>query len=359
VNYDGDPKFQPIEGTDLQYATNTQDKVIQVSDDYYVCYNAVWLVSKNPNGPWKVADTIPKEIYTIPPSSPVYNTTYVTQTTTTDTVESSAAAGYLGMFVMGAAVGTVIAFGTGYYYPPYYYWGPAMAYPIYRPYPMTYGAAAVYNPWTGGFAVGHRAYGPYGAVGSSAWYNPGTGRYGRSASAQGWYGGRTVASSYNPWTGGYGATSQAHNAYAQWGQSAAVRGDQWARTGHISTANGTVAGYRGSGGNQGVAYRGQNGTVARGNNYTYAGQDGNVYRRDNSGNWSQYNGGNWNSVDTSNARDRAQQNLNNATRQPSAAREIEPSTMRNLDGAAQARQRGASQTRSFQNYRGGGGRFRR
>ena len=33
-----------------------------------------------PNGPWKTADSVPKEIYTIPPSSPVYNVTYVTQT---------------------------------------------------------------------------------------------------------------------------------------------------------------------------------------------------------------------------------------------------------------------------------------
>jgi hypothetical protein len=357
VNYDGDPQFKPIEGTSLQYATNTQDKVIQVGDEYYVCYNAVWLVSNNPNGPWKVADSIPKEIYSIPPSSPVYNTTYVTQTTTSDTVESSAAAGYLGMFVMGAAIGMTVAYGTGYYYPPYYYYGPGMVYPIYRPYPMTYGAAAVYNPWTGGFAVGHRAYGPYGAAGSSAWYNPSTGRYGRSASAQGWYGGRTVASSYNPWTGGYGATSQAHNAYAQWGQSAAVRGDQWARTGHINTANGTVSGYRTSGGNQGVTYRGQNGTVTRGNNYTYAGQDGNVYRRDQGGNWSQYNNGNWNSVDTSQARERVQSNA--ANRQANTTRQVEPQTMRGLDQASQARTRGATQTRSFQNYRSGGGRFRR
>jgi hypothetical protein len=226
---------------------------------------------------------------------------------------------------------------------------------------MTYGAAAVYNPWTGGFAVGHRAYGPYGAAGTSAWYNPATGRYGRSASAQGWYGGRTVASAYNPWTGGYGATSQGHNAYAQWGQSAAVRGDQWARTGHVTTANGTLSGYRTSGGQQGIAYHGQNGTVAKGSNYTYAGSDGNVYRRDSSGNWSQYNsGGGWNSVDSANARERVQQTPSTATRPTTAPRQsIEPQTMQDLDHSSQSRQRGATQTRSFQNYQRGGGRVRR
>jgi hypothetical protein len=36
-------------------------------------------MSTKPDGPWKTADSVPKEIYTIPSSSPVYNVTYVTQ----------------------------------------------------------------------------------------------------------------------------------------------------------------------------------------------------------------------------------------------------------------------------------------
>jgi hypothetical protein len=259
------------------------------------------------------------------------------------------------MFVVGAAVGTCIAYGTGYYYPPYMYWGPAMYYPYYRPWPATYGAAAVYNPWTGGFAVGHAAYGPYGAAGGAAWYNPATGRYGRSASVQGWYGGRTVASTYNPWTGAYGATSQSHNAYAQWGRSAAVRGDQLVQTGHVSTARGTAAGYRTSSGQQGAAFRGQSGTIARGSNYTYAGNDGNVYRKDSSGNWSKYSNGGWNNVDTSGARQQAQQGLQNA-RQGSS---VEPRTMQGLNQSSQSRDRGQMQTQRYRSYRSGGGRFRR
>ena len=94
VHYDGQPQFKPIDTTTLSYATNTQDKVIQVGSSYYLCYQAVWFMSSNPNGPWKVADSIPKEIYTIPPSSPVYNVTYVTQTQTSPTtVESNHTAG--------------------------------------------------------------------------------------------------------------------------------------------------------------------------------------------------------------------------------------------------------------------------
>src|SRR5690606_487595 len=173
---------------------------------------------------WKTSEQIPDEIYTIPPSSPLYNVTYVTQTAKSDTtVQSNASGGYFGMFVMGMAVGATVVYGTGFYYPPYLFWG-SYPYPIYRPWPMTYGAAAAHNPWTGGYAMGRSVYGPYGAAHTAAWYNPATGRYGRSASVQGWYGGRTSASAYNPWTGTYAHTNQGHSPYAQWGNSVATRG---------------------------------------------------------------------------------------------------------------------------------------
>jgi hypothetical protein len=378
VTYDGNPKFAPIENTSLQYATNTQDKVIKVGDLYYLCFQGVWFMSTTASGPWKTTDSVPKEIYTIPPSSPVYNVTYVTQTNPTPTtVESSSTAGYLGMFIIGAAVGAAIVYGTGYYYPPYVYWGAGFGYPIYRPWPCTYGVGAVYNPWTGGWAAGRAVYGPYGAASSSAWYNPATGRYGRAASVQGWYGGRTVASSYNPWTGSYARTSQGHNAYAQWGHSAATNGSQWARTGHVTTARGTVAGYQ-TGSGQGVIAHGSNGTIARGTNGTYAGHDGNVYRKNSDGTWSQYvKGGGWNQVTPTQAQQQAKQNAQNRQQSPqnfqtarqqnpspSQARSgqarptVQPDTMQGLNRSAQARQRGGMQTQRFQR-RGGGGRFRR
>lgn len=349
VTYDGDPQFKPIENTSMQYATNTQDKIIKVGDIYYLCFQAVWFMSTTPSGPWKTADSVPSQIYTIPPSSPVYNVTYVTQTNATaTTVQSNTTGGYFGMFVIGMAVGATIVYGTGYYYPPYMYYGPMYPYPIYRPWPMTYGCGAVYNPWTGGYAVGRAAYGPYGSAHSAAWYNPATGRYGRSASVQGWYGGRTTASTYNPWTGGYAATSQGHNAYAQWGTSVAGRGNQWVQTGHVTTANGTAAGYRTSSGNQGAVVRGSNGTVVKTDNGIYAGHDGNVYKKSDGGGWSQYNKGQWNNVDKN-----ANGNLNGATQQRN---------MNSLDRSEQSRQRGQMQTQKYNNFQrggnmGGGGRF--
>jgi hypothetical protein len=341
VSYDGAPQFLPIQSTALAYAANTEQKVIKAGKQYYLCYQGVWFVSSSPTGPWKVADVVPPEIYAIPPSSPVYNVTYVTQTNpTTTTVESSYTSGYFGMFVVGMTVGLALAYGTGYYYPPFFHHPPGFHYPVYRPWPCTYGVGAVYNPRTGGYAVGRVAYGPYGAAGGSAWYNPATGRYGRSASVQGWYGGRTVQSAYNPWTGGYARTQQGHNAYAQWGSTVATRGNDWVKTGHVTTARGTAAAYRTSSGQSGVVTRGQNGTVARTSNGVYAGQDGNVYRRDGKGDWSQYQNGNWNQVDRS-----------------------APQT-RDLDSSARARERGQAETQRHREARprgsgaGGGGRRR-
>src|SRR5205823_882565 len=70
VVYNGEPQFQPIEDTSLQYATNTQDKVIKAGDVYYLCFQGVWFMSTAPTGPWKTADSVPEEVDKIPPSSP-------------------------------------------------------------------------------------------------------------------------------------------------------------------------------------------------------------------------------------------------------------------------------------------------
>jgi len=372
VTYVGEPEFKPIEQTPLQYATNTQEKVIKYGDVYYLCLDGIWFMSSKAKGPWKTAESIPQEIYTIPPSAPVHNVTYVTVSNpTTTTVETSYTSGYMGMFVAGTAVGLTIAYGTGYYYPPYYYWGPMYPYPMYWGWPVTYGVGAVYNPYTGGFYAGRAAYGPYGAVGGSAWYNPATGRYGRAATAQTWYGGRTSAAAYNPWTGGYGATRQGHNAYAQWGRSAAVRGDDWARAGHVTTDRGTVGGIQSS---QGSAIYGRGaggGTVVKGSgNNVYAGKDGNVYRKDSSGSWSKYEGGGWNPVDTAGARDQAKQAAQNKgvtresasqTAQQRAGAGLSSDTRSQLNREANARQNGdlrASQQRQYERSGGwssGGG----
>jgi hypothetical protein len=302
VVYAGEPQFVSIETTTMYYAVNTPNKVIRVGDAYYLCSTGIWFLSSTPNGPWTTADYVPPVVYTIPPSSPVYNVTYVVVSNPTPTtVEMSYSSGYLGMFVLGAAVGATVVYGTGYYYPPYIYWGPR---PIYYPYPYTYGVAAVYNPYTGAYGVGRAVYGPYGSAGTAAWYNPNTGMYGRAVTTQNAYGGHTYAQAYNPWTGTYAATSQGHNQYSQWGSSVVTNGNNWAQAQHVTNANGTAGSFQTSKGSAGAGVSGANGNsgfVAKdaNNNNVYAGADGNVYKKDSNGNWSKWDNGSWTPVDPS------------------------------------------------------------
>ncbi|HEY5973429.1 MAG TPA: hypothetical protein VIU41_01685 [Geobacteraceae bacterium] len=334
VTYDGDPSFVPIEKTTMAYAKNTQEKVIQVGDMYYLCFQGVWFRSISPTGPWKTADSVPAEIYTIPPESPVHNVTYVyASNPTPTTVDYSYTAGYLGMFAVGLAVGAVLVYGTGYYYPPYVYYPPSYYYPIYRPYPYTYGYGRYYYghyPYPygyypyGRYNYGRYAYGPYAGAGAAAWYNPTTGRYGRAATVQTQYGGRTYAQAYNPWTGTYAATHQGSSPYGQWGRTVVQRGSDWAVTNRVTTSQGTVRHTTTSRGGQATTVRGPGGqraTVGRdANNNVYAGKDGNIYRKDSSGNWSKYNNGAWSPVAGS-AQSRATQSRGGSQAAPGQSRQ--------------------------------------
>ena len=204
VTYAGDPQFENIEGTELKRAANSGYDVIQVGDLYYLCYGGIWYASPSPEGPWNVAPSVPTQIYDIPPSSPSYHTTYVyVQNTTPTTVTYIYTSGYTGTYVYG---GTVV-WGTGWYYPPYVYYG--YGYPVYyRPAWRTWGSAAWYNPNTGSYRRGVRAYGPYGGYGYTSTYNPNTGRYGRAEAV--WDGDEAYmrGESYNPRTGVYGQTER-------------------------------------------------------------------------------------------------------------------------------------------------------
>src|SRR6266480_1406301 len=302
VEYAGDPKFEPIKGTSMAYATNTTDKVIKVGDVYYLCLQGVWFMSPNATGPWTTCTSVPQEIYTIPPSSPVYNVTYVTQTGNPDgTIQASYTAGYLGAFILGAATGAIIANNTGYYYPPYVY-RPPYTYEGYYPYAATYGGAyygaAHYNSATGAYGWSQTAYGPYGSATRGAAYNPYTGTAARGATVSTPYGSRSAAQAYNPYTGTYAQTRQGSSPNAQWGSSYVSRGNQSATMGHYSTANGTVAGAETSQGGKAAASSTKWGNSAVGKTASgnmYAGQDGNVYKNTGNG-WQKYDNGSWNSV---------------------------------------------------------------
>ena len=379
VEYGGEPKFEPIKGTSMEYATNTQDKVIKVGDVYYLCLNGVWFMSANPQGPWATAQSVPQEIYTIPPSSPVYNVTYVTQTTNSDgTVQSSYTAGYLGAFILGAATGAIIANGSGYWGAPYYGYGYH-----YYPYPTAYGGAyyatAHYNSATGAYGWSQTAYGPYGSATRGAAYNPYTGTAARGATVSTPYGSRSAAQAYNPYTGTYAQTRQGSSPTAQWGSSYVSQGNKSATMGHYSTANGTVAGISGSQGGKAVASNTAWGSSAAAKTKSgdmYASHDGNVYKNTGSG-WESYNNGSWNSVNKSSSSpnwssaESSQQRTNSeSAQQRSSAQSSEArssaersgssggggwdSERSNMQREAQNRQRGGQESQRFQSFQRGG-----
>ena len=67
VQYIGEPKFEPISGTAVWYATNTPNDVLKLGDSYYLCLDGVWFLSTGATGPWEPADKIPVEIKTFLP----------------------------------------------------------------------------------------------------------------------------------------------------------------------------------------------------------------------------------------------------------------------------------------------------
>jgi hypothetical protein len=359
VTYDGEPKFEAVAGTSMQYATNTMEKVIKLGDVYYLCLQGVWFLSTTPQGPWQTAPSVPPEIYTIPPSSPIYNVTYVNQTTLpTGEVESSYTAGYVGAFAIGVGVGAVIVGGTGYYYPPYVGYYPGYyGYPYYYAAPYTYGAAAYYNSATGRYGVSQVAYGPYGAASRSASYNPYTGTATRSASVATPYGRASAGQAYNPYTGAYGATRQGSNAYSQWGSSVVSKNGRSAYTQHYSDSRGTVGSIQGSNGGAAVGGVGRNGNSAfagkTAGGDVYAGRDGNVYRNTGSG-WQKYDNGNWNSANQSQTRKQPGETSRSAPQNNAGAQRTGSQTQA-LQGEAQSRQRGAESSQRYQRSAGGGG----
>jgi len=386
VMYDGEPQFQPIEQTSVSRAVNTDKDIIKVGDLYYMCFQGVWFMSKAAAGPWEVTGTVPKQIYEIPVSSPSHSVTYVTvEESSTDWVVFASAAAYTGvMIAWGCAV-----WGSGYYYPPYVWYGGG--YPIYRPFYPTYGYSAWYNPWTGTYGRGAAVYGPYGGAGVGARYNPSTGTYARGAAAWGPYGGAAVgqgynartgtyarggvaagpygargaAEAYNPRSGAYGATRQGSGVYGSWGQTGVQRGDDWATTSRVTNrATGTTTRVtQGSGGGSMVSRNtpGPGGSFAgqSGSGDIYAGRDGNVYRKQGDS-WQKYDNGSWNNAQqpTPQQRQAAQDRATQAgaqARDRAAASGMDRATAGQLSRDSAARSNGAQRTRDAGSVRSGAG----
>ncbi|WP_126972063.1 hypothetical protein [Gynurincola endophyticus] len=154
ISYDGQPQFESIDGTNMQYAVNSPASVIKYQGRFYAVEDGVWYVSNSAQGPWQVATDRPDQVALIPPSSPVYNVKYVyIYDVTPDYVYMGYTPGYLNTYIYGPTV----VYGTGYFYRPWignHYYA--------RPY--TWGFNIRYNPWYG-YGFGFNYY--------SGWfYNP-------------------------------------------------------------------------------------------------------------------------------------------------------------------------------------------
>ncbi|WPP49814.1 hypothetical protein [Catalinimonas niigatensis] len=165
VTYDGNPQFEPIEGTNLDLAMNTSSTILRANKQYFCVENGVWFVSAHATGPWVVSAERPADIDRILPGSAAYHVRYVyIYDVTPDFIYMGYMPGYLGWYVFGPTV----VYGTGYYYRPWYG-------RFYYPRPLTWGFGMLYDPWTGwsmsvGFNVGwyywERPYRYYG------WWGP-------------------------------------------------------------------------------------------------------------------------------------------------------------------------------------------
>ncbi len=331
VLYDGEPTFVPVQGTTMTYAKNTSVPVIKVEDNkYYAVEAGVWFVGPTPQGPWRVADSVPAVIYTIPPSSPIYYVTYArVYGSTPEVVYVGYTPGYYGTVVSKDT--TTVVYGTGYYYPPY------VSSTVWYGYPYTYGVGAGFT-WAStsgwsfsfGYSYGYYPYYPYypwwgpmgyygccwypyygwGAWGGAAAVNV-YGRWGNTAYS------RTGAAWANPYTGNYGAATRGayyntatgrtsvggrgYNTNIYTGNTVGYRGGATynPNTGIVAGGAAGFAGNRytgeGTAGRGGFVYNTNTNTgIAAGKNNVYAGKDGTVYRYNkDSGSWSQNSGSGW------------------------------------------------------------------
>ena len=338
VEYDGEPRFESIDGTEVFYAVNTGAQVLKVANSFYAVDDGVWFRADSAAGPWAVADSIPQDqINEIPPSSPVYNVTHVHVYESTPEVVY---VGYTPGYMWSYPYYGVPVYGTGWYYPPYY-----GAY--YYPRPPTWGLHVGYNPWTGW---------NFGLTWSNGFFSMGI-----------------------AWGGGYGG------AYRPWGccggfYGGGYRGPTIINTGDINIGNNVNIGNRVEARNRidrgnnnfnrdgartnlydRADNRSRNAAPAtarrdlqaarpasnRANN-VYADRNGNVARRSGS-DWQSRNNGQWQN-------NRATNNSRPSTRPTAGSRDIDRS---GLNRSYQSRQRGASRQMSRPSRMGGGARRRR
>ena len=198
VNYDGNPVFQPIEGTPLQNAINSPMPVIRVSENaFYALDNGVWFVATSPFGPWSVTSYVPPVVYSIPRSSPLYYVTYVrVYDATPEVVYVGYTPGYVGSYVSSD---NVVVYGTGW----------------------------PYSPWIGNAWYGAPVTWGFGFSYASSWWNP-----------YPWYPWNTMAwgspvPCFRPWWGPWHTPFYGGSGFVAGGVNGIRPGPRWGNVGRI------------------------------------------------------------------------------------------------------------------------------
>jgi uncharacterized protein (TIGR03000 family) len=290
VNYDGDPKFEPVEDTKLQYAVNSPTPVVQVEpNSYYACENGVWFSSATPTGPWSAAAAVPDAIYDIPPSNPL---NYVTNTyiydSTPDYVDVGYTPGYFGTYVV--PWGGVV-WGTGWAYRPWignWWYGRA----------WSYGWGARFGWTAGGWGLSFSAWHARPWWGPAGW----NARWSGGAWHAGWnagYGGRYNNVHFNQ------VNFNNFNAYNRWNSNVRIRNTTNVNINQANISRTNINRASLDRANLGATNVRNNLVINNANNIrnnlgvntgaannVFAGRDGNVYRRA-EGNWQQHTGTGW------------------------------------------------------------------
>ncbi|MEJ1237673.1 hypothetical protein WBG78_06080 [Chryseolinea sp. T2] len=327
VTYDGEPKFEAIEGTSLELAMNTSSTVLKQGKKYYCVENGVWFEASAAKGPWKVSDERPKEVDKIPASSPAYNVKYVyIYETTPEVVYVGYTPGYMGCYVYGPTV----VYGTGYYYSPWYG-------PYYYPRPVTFGFSMHYNPWTGwsmGFhySVGFFSMSFYGGGGywGPPMYRPPFyppyrgGMYGGRPVQINHYGDINIDRSNNIYNNRNDVTTRdvkrgdrnpsASTRDVKRGQqnpSVSTRDAQRGQNTGVSTRDAQ----RNTANDRAGASQLPNKAERPRENNVYSDKNGNVYQRNENGSWNQRDGNQWKETQQSQQMNRDYQNRQRSTQQ--------------------------------------------
>jgi hypothetical protein len=328
VEYDGVPEFETIEGVNLSYAVNTETPIIKVENKYYACDDAVWFVSDNAKGSWKVATSVPDVVYTIPPESSLYHVTFVRiYKVTDDEIYIGYTPGYTGTYVYH----TTIVYGTGYYWPGWYG-------RYYYPRRSTWGFHVRWNPYTGfRFGLSYSS-GPFTfSIGRGGWYRGG------------WWG----PSRYRGYNRGY---RHGHRAGYRSGYRAGQRNAAQNNL-YRSQSNKT----RMSTQFDSASNRAKGNTASKRANNVFTDKDGNIHRKSDKG-WEQRTSDGWKSESSDPKSKEARSKEAGSKQKPSQTgsgqkpswHSSNQSSGQSLEKSSQARQRGAQRSSSTMSSRGGG-----